>query len=216
MRDVGGPGPCVARRIRWEAYGELASIENAGECYAAFLRWSVGPCLAGIQPASLVRIPLRFSGFWSGSCAGLGICSGLSAKVMRRGIGGDLVLFYRSGRLARTVLRGAASRFLQRLGYPIASGLDDCLGCLENRFKALDNFPHEVGIFLGYPLPDVIGFMTGCCVPCQSRGYWKVFQRLEKAERTFARMDAARVAALRDCDPSGVRRIIPWCGVGLK
>lgn len=42
------------------------------------------------------------------------------------------------------------------------------------------NFPHEIGIFLGYPLDDVIGFIEH--KPYYLVGDWKVYQNVNEAK----------------------------------
>ncbi|WP_255396957.1 DUF3793 family protein [Geobacter sp. DSM 9736] len=37
------------------------------------------------------------------------------------------------------------------------------------------SFPHEIGIFLGYSLKDVIGFMGWAPLPFTCQGPWKIF-----------------------------------------
>lgn len=53
--------------------------------------------------------------------------------------------------------------FLERLGYPTHSP-SACLDFLERRMEEA-NYPHEIGIFLGYPFEDVLGFIQNkpCC-----------------------------------------------------
>lgn len=57
----------------------------------------------------------------------------------------------------------------------------------------LKAFPHEIGVFLGYPIEDVIGFINnkGCNFKCC--GYWKVYGDKEKAIKEFARYDKCRM-----------------------
>ena len=47
-------------------------------------------------------------------------------------------------------------------------------------------FPHEIGVFLGYPLGDVCGFLRDPdgCILC---GEWKVYENAGEAAKTFER-----------------------------
>ena len=45
------------------------------------------------------------------------------------------------------------------------------------------NFPHEIGVFLGYPLDDVIGFIEH--KPYYLVGDWKVYQNVNEAKKQF-------------------------------
>ena len=46
---------------------------------------------------------------------------------------------------------------------------------LKKRLYKYQNFPHEIGIFLGYPLEDVKGFIKNKGKNCKTCGVWKVY-----------------------------------------
>jgi hypothetical protein len=48
-----------------------------------------------------------------------------------------------------------------------------------------NDFPHEVGIFLGYPIIDVEEFIKNKGENYMLCGYWKVYHNVEEAGRTF-------------------------------
>jgi hypothetical protein len=97
----------------------------------------------------------------------------------------------------RRALSGIPGRYLRSLSYPVDLGLSASLGHLKKAFEAscggVSRFPHEVGIFLGYPPADVIEFSSGRPSPYACRGYWKVYHHPERAQRAFAYMDASRL-----------------------
>jgi hypothetical protein len=123
---------------------------------------------------------------------------GISALALRESTGGSLVLLFRRRHLVRKALTGVPARFLSSMAYPVGSGVDACLRVLQDRFQVPGEFPHEIGIFLGYPPEDVIGFRSGRPSPYSCRGYWQVYHRPDRAERTFAYLDAARIKMVRD------------------
>ncbi|MDR1597155.1 MAG: DUF3793 family protein [Treponema sp.] len=158
-----------------------------------FIRWAAGPAIGGIKPASLVRLPRNgMDRAWD--TWGKEICRTLdiSAAHLRESSSGVLALLYRRC-LLRRALKGPPGRYLRSLSYSVGAGLDSCLEHLANRFSDPDQFPHEVGVFLGYPLEDVVDFSAGKPSPYNCRGYWKVYHRPEKAKRAFACMDRARL-----------------------
>ena len=54
-----------------------------------------------------------------------------------------------------------------QLGYSDNSDINNYLYMLKNRYKEF-NCPHELGIFLGFPLNDVMDFMN-----CKNKKcYW--------------------------------------------
>ena len=77
------------------------------------------------------------------------------------------------------------------------SGKSTLLNQLADRLCCEGEFPHEIGVFLGYPLADVIGFIENRGKNFTACGYWKVytdptaaqaeFDRYKKCERIYAR-----------------------------
>lgn len=65
-----------------------------------------------------------------------------------------------------------------------------------------DEFPHEIGLFLGYPPEEVVSFIQNHGENCKYCGCWKVYGDVESAKRCFARYDHCR-ALLCDCVEQG-------------
>lgn len=77
------------------------------------------------------------------------------------------------------------SEELRSFGYNIENP-DVCVVQLMRRLKKSGEFPHEIGLFLGYPAEDVCGFIENRAGGAKFTGYWKVYGDLETAQRTFA------------------------------
>lgn len=60
-------------------------------------------------------------------------------------------------------------------GYPQTAKLEKYLFCLKKRLCECNGFPHEIGVFLGYPLDDVKGFILNKGRGCKCCGLWKVY-----------------------------------------
>ena len=45
-------------------------------------------------------------------------------------------------------------------------------------------FPHEIGVLLGYPLADVIGFIRNSGRNCRGQGCWKSYSDPSGAKRS--------------------------------
>ena len=54
---------------------------------------------------------------------------------------------------------------------------------LLKRLAISKDFPHEVGLFLGYPLEDVAGFERQGAAGFKYSGFWKVYGDTENALR---------------------------------
>lgn len=59
------------------------------------------------------------------------------------------------------------------------------------------DFPHEMGLFLGYPPEDVAGFIANKGRNCIYAGYWKVYAHPLEKIYLFQKFDQAKEALLR-------------------
>ena len=76
--------------------------------------------------------------------------------------------------------------FLEALGYEYST-VEKAIEQLKARFEIGRSFPHEVGVFLGYALEDVKGFMQDPAGGKLIKGYWKVYVDAEEKGRIFDR-----------------------------
>ena len=73
------------------------------------------------------------------------------------------------------------SDYLASKGYPVLKGFSAVLAELLHRLASDKEFPHEVGLFLGYPLEDVKGFEKQGAKGFKYSGIWKVYGDTESA-----------------------------------
>ena len=136
----------------------------------------------GVKPAELLRVRHCYSGVNS---EGLRVCLyrsdiyvilGLDYVELKVEDSSSLVLFYNPESLAATLSENGNRECLVRLGYPEGGDVCEFLAELARRF-AKDGMPHEVGVFVGYPLKDVEGFMRHLpATPLHGRhGAWRVY-----------------------------------------
>jgi hypothetical protein len=59
----------------------------------------------------------------------------------------------------------------------------------EEFIVARQEFPHEMGLFLGYPLCDVVGFIQYGGDHFKLSGYWKVYDNAAEAKELFEKFD---------------------------
>lgn len=98
-----------------------------------------------------------------------------------------LMLLYRPRRLERDLKAPLAGSILRQEGYPSAEA-DDAVRRLMLRLSESEEFPHEIGLFLGYPPEDVAGFIRHRGKDSLLTGIWKVYGDVESAEREFRRI----------------------------
>ena len=63
--------------------------------------------------------------------------------------------------------------------------IDEYINCLKKRFKILKKTPHEIGIFLGYPLNDVKSFIIYKGKNFKISGCWKVYDNVDYCIKQF-------------------------------
>jgi hypothetical protein len=94
-----------------------------------------------------------------------------------------LLYVYRRKKLQEEVQKPGVSDFLKKCG---CARCDDayCIQYLRSRLKE-NEFPHEIGIFLGYPLVDVLGFIQNKGNNWKCSGLWKVYGNEDETQKLF-------------------------------
>ncbi len=108
---------------------------------------------------------------------------GLRVLLLKACPRGNPVYVYRPSGLQKKLADPATGAYLGALGYDV-SDTDACLRTLASRICPAD-FPHEIGIFLDYPLSDVIAFTENGGRNCLCTGCWKAYSDAENALRRF-------------------------------
>ena len=109
---------------------------------------------------------------------------GVRLTIMKHGDRLALLYLYREAQLKQCLACPNAQEMLTQCGYCNPS-VDDALNTLRKKLADQENFPHEIGLFLGYPLSDVTEFMRHYGKKCLLSGCWKVYSEEAKAIRTF-------------------------------
>ena len=123
---------------------------------------------------------------------------GVTVRVLKQcpRTGAVLVYVYRPARVARLLAAPHMLDFLAGEGYTPGTA-DELLDQLAERLCCEGAFPHEIGVFLGYPLSDVVGFIENsgrnftCC------GCWKAYGDPSAAQQHFAQLNKCTAVYLR-------------------
>lgn len=148
------------------------------------------PTLAGIKTGSL--FPYYYQSREDlkkeiGRINRLLIPCGLRLLLLRLTERSALLYLFRPSELEKDLQDRTACELLRVAGYPCA-GFRNCICHLLKRFKSGKEFPHEIGLFLGYPPEDVKGFLNdrdnykSVCI-------WKIYGDEEKAKQMCARYE---------------------------
>lgn len=96
-----------------------------------------------------------------------------------------LIYVFRPKLLKSDIRNKTARNILDSCGYCDTCDANKCIIHLMKRLSENDVFPHEIGLFLGYPPEDVKGFIDNKAKNFKAVGYWKVYGDKDKAEATF-------------------------------
>lgn len=112
---------------------------------------------------------------------------GILLQEMKKQKGRALIYVYRPSFLARDLGKPEIQKFLAGYGYQ-GENQSSAVEVLRKRLEGMHGFPHEIGVFLGYPLADVIGFIENGGENSKYSGYWKVYGDERAARKEFARL----------------------------
>ena len=147
------------------------------------------PTLAGLKTANLFSCVYTQRSEITGYVQRFNRCFGSKGVKMLPLVFGKtraLIYVFRPARLQKDLSDSHARVILKAMGYDNFDSRS-CLSRLKSRVRSCSEFPHEIGLFLGYPPEDVRGFILhkGNC--CKCSGCWKVYGNEESAVREFAK-----------------------------
>ena len=111
---------------------------------------------------------------------------GLRALLFTAKCGNNLVYIYRPDLLKSDLSSFEAEKILKDKGYLATDSIERCIVQLARRISDNNDFPHEIGLFLGYPPTDVKCFMENSRDGVKCSGCWKAYGNKEEAEKIFA------------------------------
>ena len=144
------------------------------------------PVLAGVKPSNILVLENKHVREVVSAVEG----TGLSFRCLYAGDEQNIWLLYRKEALESWVSQEEVKNFLKEYGYT-EDTLERLLVRFGQRFRQYRNnnkevtFPHEMGVFLGYPMADVIGFIENEGRNYLHSGYWKVYENVEAAKELF-------------------------------
>ena len=153
-----------------------------------YLIRNCAPTLAGIKTANMFTCPFENRQALLESIRSLNrrlAGKGLRLLPLRFSAKKALIYLYRPACLKKDLSDAEAARLLQRHGYNTDS-CEKCVLHLARKLRAQEEFPHEIGLFLGYPVEDVHGFIEKGPDCCKCTGCWKVYGDEEAAKKKFA------------------------------
>ncbi len=148
------------------------------------------PTLASIKTANLFTIDITSEkeleiqlNIWSRIMNPKGI----EIKVLNIMKNRALIYVYRREMLLKDWRKDEVKLFMKKYGYFSDDEINvECaIQLLIKRFSENEEFPHEIGLFLGYPLKDVSGFIENSGKNSKCCGFWKVYCNECETLKTF-------------------------------
>ena len=153
------------------------------DCLAAHLMLESSEVLAGVKPANLISLtnnnrPCGRNLFhlWQSHHVQLSRRLDLLCfKVLQTRDNAFLLLCYNAEHLTKHLSHAGIRALLSKSGYDTTASSEALLTELCCRFKNNTTFPHEIGLFIGYPAKDVAAFMGLINIPFTCQGPWKIY-----------------------------------------
>ncbi len=175
---------------------KLQAITDAELRLSLLLAIHCAPTLFGIKAANIVTVTEREFFCIEDLLQGTDISY---CFLKTKGDKGILYL-YREWKIMKYLYSENIQSFLKGYGYKTEE-LQEMLECLANRIRFYSDgkipFPHEIGIFLEYPLMDVKGFLENEGENFLYSGYWKVYADVHNTLKKFKEYDLVRELAVQ-------------------
>ena len=154
------------------------------------------PVISGIKISNLLTIPAK-------SLRELSVVlkkTELSFRILYPGRERLVILIYREAKLREYLAREEVMAFIYKCGYE-TSDISKIFPVFVKRYmrymELKQNFPHELGLFLGYPIEDVEGFIKENGKNYLYSGYWKVYKDTELKIRLFKNYEKVQTEIVR-------------------
>ena len=175
---------------------QLKTLEDGERKAALMLAIHCAPVLKGSKAANIMTIT------WQEFCRIRYLLEEtvIRYRFLRINDGKGILVLYREKEIEDYLHLEENQTFLNGFGYHSGS-ITDMLDQLSERIDGYNCdkniFPHEIGVFLEYPLHDVEGFLVNEGKNYAYSGYWKVYQDVQGAMQKFKRYDEDRDYVIR-------------------
>lgn len=175
-----------------------------------YLNFYCAPCLLGKKPASLFSMPMEM---YKENCREVDALKalGLSIHFLYELNKKAHLLVFSEEKIKEDLHKDAIKKAYKFFGYEKGFSFEDLkvklfkrlnsfafsqFASSERQHKAV--FPHEIGLFLGYPPEDVLQYYVKKGRDYLFSGYWKVYTNPEKAIKTFKLYDECRAYCIKN------------------
>lgn len=159
----------------------------------SFLQFNLAPTISGLKASTLINLKSSnrdIKKIWNKYKKEFSEKYNIDYFVLKKREDGYLILFYEKNLLIKKIFE------LNRYNYLVKNGYENCLNLIDFLDRLKQEFinsdcPKEIGIFLDYPLEDVMDFNT--CRKCKCVGYWKCYNDDNHCKKLFKLFDKAKI-----------------------
>lgn len=187
----------IKNSIFIEFFEQIKNFKDIEYLYA-LIKSTVAPTLKDLKLATMMNLKngnRALKDLWEKNKTLIGDSLGLDFFELKKGENFVLVYFFKKDKLDKKLSTSKVSEFLNLMGYKDCRQVYDYLNLLKNRFN--DSCPDEIGVFLGYPLKDVIDFKDRDKKTCKCTGYWKCFNDEKSSRKAFEKFDETKIIVMR-------------------
>lgn len=176
-----------------EFYKSLSTMDDR-ECIEKFLVYNASLVISGVKPSATVTLKKVNNNLYD-KWIKYGIeflkSIGIEYIELRESKEALIILVYNKSELENYIFDESNRKFLINLGYIEENDIYSYVNNLKVRYEKF-KCPHELGIFLGFPLDDVKDFMECTNKKCLGCGYWMVYNNYDKAREIFNKYDKVK------------------------
>lgn len=154
------------------------------------------PLITGLKLSNLLTISAECESLVCAFLKNAGISYYRLLKMEKKVV----YLLFNRQQLEQHLLQSGEQELLNREGYPDLN-LGKVLRTFQHRYlehmEGEREFPHEMGVILGYPIEDVKGFIEHRGKNYLYSGYWKVYENVQETVLLFQKFELAKETLIR-------------------
>ena len=148
------------------------------------------PVISGIKVSNMFSVPVKCAPEISGDFriySNILMNKGIKMKFFYCKEGKVNIFAYGLNELFEALNDDDIIEYLKRKGYPSPEkdNISPMIDTLKKRILETNEYPHEIGFFLGYPKDDVFEFIDKKGRNYKSCGFWKVYTDEKRANDIF-------------------------------
>ena len=164
---------------------------NCGQCKKKKLLGRIGATIVGVKPAEFLTIS-DDEIEWEEFKNIVNTFNKIKLIEINKRNQKRKALFYHVSCLDKVLQKKYHQKFLKKLGYPREYCLQSYINHLEKKIYEDESLPQEIGLFLGYPLKDVMGFMDCCPFRLVEVKGWRIYGSRELSIKVYCKFRRAR------------------------